>query len=88
MIYISERGSKEIDFIGIRRDEHVHIQVCVKLPTESNRETVNLMYIKVYYLKYVVCRDRLALGNDYEILIVHIADFLLRETGRIQRDKA
>lgn len=78
-VYIGKNSTKKIDFVGIRRDERVYVQVCVELPTQSFREIGNLMEIKDHYHKYVVCRDPLALGNDNGIEIVHIADFLLRE---------
>lgn len=78
-VYIGKNSTKEIDFVGVRREERVYVQVCVELPTESTRETANLMEIKDHYHKYVVCRDPLAIGNDNGIEIVHIADFLLRE---------
>ncbi|MBQ9982440.1 MAG: ATP-binding protein [Oscillospiraceae bacterium] len=78
-VYIGKNSTKEIDFIGVRREERIYVQVCVELPTESTRETDNLMEIRDHYHKYVVCRDPLALGNDNGIEIVHIADFLLRE---------
>ncbi len=78
-VYIGKNSTKEIDFVGIRREERIYVQVCVELPAESTRETDNLMEIKDHYHKYVVCRDPLAIGNDNGIEIVHIADFLLRE---------
>lgn len=78
-VYIGKNATKEIDFVGVRRDEKIYIQVCVELPTESTRETDNLMEIKDHYHKYVVCRDPLAIGNDNGIEITHIADFLLKE---------
>lgn len=78
-VYIGKNNTKEIDFVGVRREEKVYVQVCVELPTGSARETDNLMEIRDHYHKYVVCRDPLALGNDNGIEIVHIADFLLRE---------
>ena len=78
-VYIGKNNTKEIDFVGVRRDEKIYIQVCVELPTESTRETANLMEIKDHYHKYVVCRDTLAIGNDNGIEITHIADFLLKE---------
>lgn len=76
-VYIGKNYDKEIDFVGIRRDEKIYVQVCVQLPTESSRETENLMAIKDHYRKYVVCRDPLAVGNINGIQIMHIADFLL-----------
>lgn len=78
-VYIGKNSTKEIDFVGVRRDERVYVQVCVELPTQSARETDNLMEIKDHYHKYVVCRDPLAIGNDNGIEIVHIADFLMKE---------
>lgn len=78
-VYIGKNNTKEIDFVGVRREERVYVQVCVDLPSESTRETDNLHKIHDHYHKYVVCRDELAIGNDNGIEIVHIADFLLRE---------
>ena len=78
-VYIGKNQTKEIDFVGVRRDEKVYIQVCEQLPGTSNREIDNLMEIKDHYHKYVVCRDPLAMGNDNGIEIMHIADFLLKE---------
>ena len=79
-VYIGKNDTKEIDFVGIRRDEKIYVQVCVELPTESTRETDNLMDIKDHYHKYVVCMDDLAIGNENGIEIVHITDFLLRDS--------
>ena len=78
-VYIGKNSTKEIDFVGVRRDERVYVQVCVELPAHPSREIDNLMEIKDHYHKYVVCRDPLAVGNNNGIEIVHIADFLLRE---------
>lgn len=78
-VYIGKLGNKEIDFVGVRREEKIYVQVCVELPVESTRETDNLMEIKDHYHKYVVCKDQLAIGNENGIEIVHIADFLLRD---------
>ena len=78
-VYIGKNNTKEIDFVAVRRDERIYVQVCVQLPDGSDRETANLMDIKDHYHKYVVCRDPLAFGNDNGIEIVHIADFLMRE---------
>lgn len=79
-VYIGKNGTKEIDFIGERRGEKVYVQVCRELPAESTRETDNLMDVKDHYHKYVVAKDNLASGNDNGIQIMHIADFLLKES--------
>ena len=79
-VYIGKNNTKERDFIGIKREEKVYIQVCVEMPSDSTRETDNLFEIKDHYHKYVVCRDDLATGNENGIEIIHIADFLFRES--------
>ena len=79
-VFIGKNKDKEIDFIAQRREEKIYVQVCVKLPEDSDRETANLMDIKDHYHKYVVCYDSLASGNDNGIEIVNITDFLLRES--------
>lgn len=78
-VYVGKDVNKEIDFVAIRRDEKVYIQVCRELPTESDREIDNLLEIKDHYPKYVVCMDRLATGNENGVKLIHIADFLLQE---------
>ena len=79
-VYIGKNASKEIDFIGVRREEKIYVQVCRDLPENSDREIANLMEIKDHYHKYVVTKDNLAKGNDNGIEIIHIVDFILKET--------
>ena len=78
-VYIGKNANKEIDFIGVRREEKIYIQVCRNLPINSDREIANLKEIKDHYPKYVVTYDNLAKGNDNGIRIINIADFLLKE---------
>ena len=78
-VYIGKNDQKEIDFIGIRRDEKIYVQVCVNIPSGSDRETENLMDIKDNYRKYVVCRDPIAAGTINGIEITGIDDFLLKK---------
>ena len=78
-VYIGKSAAKEIDFIGIRRDEKIYVQVCVQLPEDSDREVGNLMEIPDHYPKYVVTTNSLDVGNENGIRIVHLADFLLAE---------
>ena len=75
--YIGKNGTKEIDFIGIRRNERIYVQVCRQLPENSEREVENLLEINDNYPKYVVTMDEMAFGNERGVHIVHIADFLL-----------
>ena len=76
-VYIGKNSTKEIDFVAVRRDERIYVQVCRNLPEESDREVANLLEIKDHYPKYVVTMDELAAGNINGVKIVHLADFLL-----------
>src|SRR5699024_137191 len=78
-VYIGKNASREIDFIGVRRNEKVYVRVCVQLPENSDREIGNLMEIPDHYPKYVVTTNGMDVGIDNGIRIVHLADFLLAE---------
>ncbi len=78
-VYVGKNETKEIDFIGVRREQRIYVQVCKELPNDSDREIKNLMEIKDHYHKYVVVKDNLAKGNENGIEIINIADFLLKE---------
>ena len=78
-VFIGKNETKEIDFVATRRDERIYVQVCVRLPEDSDREVGNLMELRDHYPKYVVTLDSLAAGNENGIRIVHLADFLLEE---------
>lgn len=76
-VYIGKNAAKEIDFVAVRRDERLYVQVCRNFPEESEREVANLLEIKDHYPKYVVTLDELAGGNINGVKIVHLVDFLL-----------
>ncbi|MCR4663544.1 MAG: ATP-binding protein, partial [Endomicrobiaceae bacterium] len=78
-VYIGKKSAKEIDFVAQKRDEKIYVQVCDKIPEQSDRETNNLLEIKDNYPKYIVTLDNLATGNENGIKIIHITDFLLQE---------
>ena len=78
-VFIGKNETKEIDFVAMRQSERIYVQVCVRLPEDSDREVGNLMEIRDHYPKYVVTLDTLATGNENGIRIVHLADFLLDE---------
>lgn len=77
---VGKNASMEIDFIGVRRNEKVYVQVCVQLPENSDREIGNLMEIPDHYPKYVVTTNGMDVGIDDGIRIVHLVDFLLSES--------
>lgn len=76
-VYIGKNASKEIDFVAVKRDERIYVQVCRNMPEGSDREVENLLEIKDNYPKYVVTLDELAVGNVNGIKIMHLKDFLL-----------
>ena len=78
-VYIGKKETKEIDFVAVHRDERIYVQVCRRLPEESDREIANLLAIKDHYPKYVVTLDELATGNVNGVKIVHLVDFLLSQ---------
>lgn len=78
-VYIGKLSTKEIDFVAIKRDERIYVQVCRTLPENSDREIGNLLAIKDQYPKYVVTLDELSTGNVNGIKIIHLFDFLLKE---------
>ena len=65
--------------MAVQRDERIYVQVCRRLPEESDREIANLLAIKDHYSKYVVTLDELATGNVNGVKIVHLVDFLLSQ---------
>ena len=78
-VYVGKNETKEIDFVAVRRDERIYVQVCLKLPEASDREISNLLEIKDHYPKYVVTMDELATGNINGVKLCHLANFLLRD---------
>ncbi len=78
-VYIGKHNTREIDFVAVRRDERVYVQVCRNLPEDSDREIENLLDIKDHYPKYVVTLDELAGGNVNGVKIIHLTDFLLSD---------
>lgn len=76
-VYVCKNKTKEVDFVAVRCDERVYVQMCPRLLEESDREVANLLEIKDHYPKYVVTLDELAAGNINGVKIVHLSDFLL-----------
>ena len=78
-VFIGKNDTKEIDFVAVRRDERIYVQVCVQLPANSDREVGNLMEIRDHYPKYVVTLNSMDTGIENGVKILHLADFLLEE---------
>ena len=78
-VYIGKDNTKEIDFVAVRRDEKIYVQVCVQIPESSDREVGNLMGLRDHYPKYVVTLNEMDVGIENGIRIVHLAEFLLNK---------
>ena len=78
-VYIGKLFDKEIDFVAVKQDQKIYIQVCRTLPEDSDREVENLKNIKDNFPKYVVTMDSAVCGIEDGIKIIHIKDFLTEE---------
>lgn len=81
-VYVGKLDNLEIDFIGIKNDEKIYIQVCYIIADETtrDREFGNLLKIENSYPKYVISMDPFLSGTNYKgIKQFHLRDFLSKE---------
>lgn len=78
-VYIGKTGSGEVDFVAVRQNEKIYVQVTLRIDTEKTekREYERLLEIRDNYPKYVLRTDEFAGGNYKGIKTMHAADFLL-----------
>ena len=78
-VYVGKTGDYEIDFVAVRQNEKIYIQVTQEIGSEKTmkREYDRLLEIRDNYPKYVITADEFAGGNYEGIKTMHIADFLL-----------
>lgn len=79
-VFIGKNETKEIDFVGVKQDKKIYVQVCRRLPDDSDREINNLLELSDNFPKYVVTMDEMDVGNVYGVQIVHLMDFLLMDS--------
>ena len=78
-VYVGRQQEKEVDFIAVRSNERVYIQVTYLLNSEKTieREFGNLADIPDNYPKYVVTMDDYNVTTSYPgIRQIHLLDFL------------
>ena len=77
-VYIGKDGNKEIDFVAIKNNEKIYIQVCRSLPDNDEREIGNLREIKDNFPKYVLTSNKMDVGTIDGIKIMLLSDWLLQ----------
>ena len=80
-ISIGYSDEKEVDFIAIKNNEKIYIQVCYLLANQKtiDREFGNLMALKDNYPKYVVSFDNFSAPNTFEgIQHLTLLDFVTK----------
>ncbi|MEA3464973.1 MAG: ATP-binding protein [Thermodesulfobacteriota bacterium] len=77
-VLVGKLGDREIDFVAVKDDNTVYVQVCYLLPDQQviEREFGNLLAIKDNYRKIVVSMDEFAAGDVKGVEHQHILDFL------------
>ena len=78
-VNIGKNGDGEIDFVAVRQNEKIYVQVTQEIRSEKTekREYNRLLEIPDNYPKFVLTTDEFAGGNYKGIKTMHIADFLL-----------
>lgn len=80
-VYIGKMGDGEVDFVAVRQNEKIYVQVTQKITSDKTekREYERLLEIRDNYPKYVLRTDEFAGGNYEGIKTMHVADFLLSD---------
>ena len=84
-VYVGKTGSGEIDFIAVRQNEKIYVQVTQEIRSEKTkeREYERLLAIHDNYPKYVISMTPLVRRSDYEgIIHIGLREFLKNGFGR------
>ena len=80
-LYAGVLYKKEIDFVAIKRDEKVYIQVSNSIddPDTFKREVAPLLRIRDAYPKLLITRTRQEAYQYEGVQIIDVADWLLHD---------
>lgn len=80
-IYVGSLREKVIDFVAMRRDEKIYLQVSYDISTAETleREVAPLLAVKDAYPKLLLARTRQPEQNYEGVRIIDIADWLMGE---------
>ena len=78
-VYIGKFDNKEIDFVAVKGDKTIYVQVAYMIPNENvhAREFGNLLKIADNHKKMVISMDDFAESNYKGVEHVQIRKFLL-----------
>ncbi|KGK91571.1 ATPase [Desulfosporosinus sp. HMP52] len=80
-VYVGKFDDKEIDFVAVKREQKVYVQVAYKLAEESTveREFGALLGVRDHYPKYVVTMEDFWQDNIEGVKHKNLAEFLLMD---------
>lgn len=78
-VFVGKEGSREVDFIAMKAEERIYIQVTYLLATDEviDREYRTLLAVRDAYPKLVLSMDRVPIGSREGVKHQYLPDFLL-----------
>lgn len=80
-VFVGKSGDKEVDFVCLKKEDKLYIQVAYKLYEKSTieREFRPLLNIRDHYPKYVVTLDDFFRDNIEGVKHKHLSEFLMMD---------